>query len=138
LLELLSLNADGEIIECFLASRENSVFLPKSDTLNYLREISADLDSAFKDSEIVYNYDPCSASNPCLNGGKCSSRVVVMKKTEIAESGDTIFNSPSFVQVIFHHQCLRLNIFIIADSCFLHVSLNITRHNIIIQTLTII
>jgi hypothetical protein len=113
LLELLSLNADGEIIECFLASRENSVFLPKSDTLNYLREISADLDSAFKDSEIVYNYDPCSASNPCLNGGKCSSRVVVMKKTEIAESGDTIFNSPSFVQVIFL-QCLRLNILITA------------------------
>ena len=98
-MELLSLNVNGDTVECFLASRENSVFLPKTDTLNYLREISTDLDSAFADSDIVYDYDPCSAENPCLNGGKCSSRVVVMKKTEIAESGDTVFNSPSFVQV---------------------------------------
>jgi len=111
LLELLSLNANGETVECFLASRENSVFLPKSDTLSYLREISADLDSAFKDAKIVYDYDPCSAEKPCLNGGKCSSRVVVMKKTEIAESGNTVFNSPSFVQVKVLSICLHKSYF---------------------------
>ena len=104
LLELLSLNVDGETVECFVASRENNVFLPKSDTLNYLREISADLGAAFKDSDIVYDYDPCSSANPCLNGGKCSSRVVVTKKTELAESGDVIFNSPAFVQVSDQYQ----------------------------------
>ena len=111
LLELLSLTVDNETIECFVASRENSIFLPKSDTLNYLREISSELDAAFKDSDIVYDYNPCSSGSPCLNGGKCSSRVVVTKKTEIAESGNTIFNSPSFVQVRVlgsFGACLRL------------------------------
>jgi hypothetical protein len=99
LLELLSLHVNEDSVDCFVASREGAVFLPKSDTLSYLREISAELDSEFRDSGVVYDYDPCSGPSSCLNGGKCSSRIVVTKRTEVAESGATVFNSPAFVQV---------------------------------------
>ncbi len=43
-----------------------------------------------KFSKIILNFQ---------NGGNCSSKVIVLKKIEISEFRDTVFNSPGFVQV---------------------------------------
>ena len=102
LIELLSMNTltDGTV-ECFVASRENDLFLPKEDTIDYLDEMS--IGNEF-DTPIITDYDPC-ANDPCLHGGKCSKETIVLKRTEITESGDTIFNSPVLLQVQFLIRC---------------------------------
>ena len=44
LIELLSMNSlkDGTV-ECFVASRENDLFLPKEDTIDHLDSMTIDL-----------------------------------------------------------------------------------------------
>ena len=123
-LELLSLktistsdNEDGKpTVEVFLASRESDSFLPKTDTLEHLRQLASRVGglqgnskTIFGDpSRVTYDFDPCRDSlsahknptrnGPCLNGGKCSSKTKVQQETQITESGDTIFNSPILLQ----------------------------------------
>ncbi len=98
LIELLSLNKVGDdIVECFVASRENDLFLPREDTIDYLNGIATDLEFQLENKDIAYDYDPCDA-NPCLHDGLCSKETLVLKRTEITEAGNTIFNSPVLMQ----------------------------------------
>ena len=48
LIELLSMNSlkDGTV-ECFVASRENDLFLPKEDTIDHLDSMTIDLPGMF-------------------------------------------------------------------------------------------
>lgn len=96
LIELLSLNVvqDG-VVECFVASRENDLFLPREDTVDYLNG----MDISDKFDNVITDFDPCDES-PCLHGGKCSKETLVLKQTEITEAGNTIFNSPVLMQNI--------------------------------------
>ena len=91
LIELLSLNIlDENTVECFVASRENDLFLPKEETIDHLDNMKINL-------PVIIDYDPCD-ENPCLHNGKCSKKSIVLKQTEITESQNTIFNSPVLLQ----------------------------------------
>ena len=91
LIELLSMNTfnDGTV-ECFVASRENDLFLPTEVTIDHLDSMTIDL-------PVIVDYNPCE-ENPCLHNGKCSQETVVLKQTEITEGGNTVFNSPILLQ----------------------------------------
>ena len=84
LVELLSMNVltDGTV-ECFVAYKENELFKPRKDTIEHLDKMN--IERKFE-TPVVADYDPCSES-PCLHNGKCSKKTVVLKRTEITESG---------------------------------------------------
>ena len=86
LVELLSMNVlstDGTV-ECFVAYKENELFKPRKDTIEHLDKMNIAREF---ETPVVTDYDPCTES-PCLHNGKCSKKTVVLKRTEITESGE--------------------------------------------------
>ena len=111
LLELLSLTKwDETSVICYLVLKDNELYLPKTDTLNFLQEKSENLQREFN---VELDFNPCVNENPCFNNGKCSSMKQVKPETEIIGSENIIFNSPKIVQAT---QCKCLDEFV-GDKC---------------------
>ena len=92
-------------MDAYLALKENDLVLPRREALAHLRRQFSALSSSssfFDPSSVRVDYGACDGGGPCANGGRCSADVVLRNGTtglNVAEYGDTVFNSPVIEQV---------------------------------------
>ena len=93
--QILSVIASQNHTDFFVAVKSRGKYVEKATSVRTLRSELTGLGRIMGSDSYMIGYNACQ-DNPCSNGGKCSTDMLVKAQTVIVEAEDIILNSPIF------------------------------------------